>query len=128
MVAGGPIRAAVLGLEALLPDGRILNTLSSCPKNKTEYDIKQFYIGAEGTLGIITRVAIACMPRSSQSYTIALAVQDFQNVPNVLHLGMKNLSTSLTTFKYMDSNGIRITLRLDHIENANINIDSNVNY
>ena len=126
MVADGPLRAAVLGLEAVLPDGRILNTLSSCRKDNTGYDIKQLFIGAEGTLGIITRAAIACVPRSSQSYTVALAVQDFQNVPNLLHLAKKNLGTSLTTFEYMDSTSIRITQQLDHIANANIPIDSNV--
>ena len=53
------------------------------------HDIKQLYIGPGSTLGIITRAAIACVRKSSHSYTVALAVQDFQNVPNVLHLEKK---------------------------------------
>jgi FAD/FMN-containing dehydrogenase len=58
----GPMRSLVLGLEAVLPDGSRLEQLSALRKDNTGYDLKQLLIGAEGTLGIVTRVALRLAP------------------------------------------------------------------
>ena len=58
----GPMRALVLGLEAVLPDGSVLNQLSALRKDNSGYDLKQLLIGAEGTLGVVTRVALKLAP------------------------------------------------------------------
>ena len=50
----------MVGLEAVLADGTILNDMSSIRKNNSGYDLKQLFIGSEGTLGIITQAAITC--------------------------------------------------------------------
>ncbi|XP_052606270.1 D-2-hydroxyglutarate dehydrogenase, mitochondrial isoform X2 [Peromyscus californicus insignis] len=59
----GSLRGTVLGLEVVLADGTILNCLTSLRKDNTGYDLKQLFIGSEGTLGIITAVSILCPPR-----------------------------------------------------------------
>jgi FAD/FMN-containing dehydrogenase len=58
----GTMRALVRGLEAVLPDGTVLNQLAALPKDNTGYDLKQLLIGAEGTLGIVTRVVLRLAP------------------------------------------------------------------
>jgi FAD/FMN-containing dehydrogenase len=58
----GTMRALVRGLEAVLPDGTMLNQLAALPKDNTGYDLKQLLIGAEGTLGIVTRVVLRLAP------------------------------------------------------------------
>lgn len=54
----GSLHGSVLGLEVVLPDGTILNNLSKLRKDNTGYDLKQLFIGSEGTLGIVTAVSI----------------------------------------------------------------------
>ncbi|XP_053453210.1 D-2-hydroxyglutarate dehydrogenase, mitochondrial isoform X2 [Nycticebus coucang] len=59
----GSLHGTVLGLEVVLADGTILNCLTSLRKDNTGYDLKQLFIGSEGTLGIITAVSILCPPK-----------------------------------------------------------------
>lgn len=63
----GSLHGTVLGLEVVLPDGTILDQLSTLRKDNTGYDLKQLFIGAEGTLGIITAVSILTPPAPSVS-------------------------------------------------------------
>ncbi|XP_038671946.1 D-2-hydroxyglutarate dehydrogenase, mitochondrial isoform X2 [Scyliorhinus canicula] len=72
----GSLRGTVLGLEVVLADGTVLNCLSSLRKDNTGYDLKQLFIGAEGTLGIITAVSILC-PRKSAAVSVALLESPF---------------------------------------------------
>lgn len=75
----GNMRALVLGLEVVLPDGRIWNGLRSLHKNNSGYDIKQLLIGSEGTLGIITAATLKLLPLPSRTETALIALPD----PNV---------------------------------------------
>ncbi len=59
----GSLHGTVLGLEAVLPDGTVVDDLFKLRKNNTGYDIKQLFIGAEGTIGIVTAVSIHCPQR-----------------------------------------------------------------
>lgn len=70
----GMMRDLVLGLEVVLPDGRIWNGLSTLRKDNTGYDLKQLFIGAEGTLGIVTAATLKLFPRPSAVETCLLAV------------------------------------------------------
>ena len=65
----GTMRALVLGMEAVLPDGSVLNQLSALRKDNSGYDLKQLLIGAEGTLGVVTRVALRLAPALRQRST-----------------------------------------------------------
>ena len=72
----GNARDLVLGLEVVLPDGRIWNGLRSLRKDNTGYDLKHLFIGAEGTLGIITAAVLKLMPRPQSEATACVAVHD----------------------------------------------------
>ena len=72
----GNTRDLVLGIEAVLPDGRIWDGLRRLRKNNTGYDLKQLFIGGEGTLGIITAAVLKLFPRPRQTETAFVAVTD----------------------------------------------------
>ena len=72
----GNMRDLVLGLEVVLPDGRIWNGLRSLRKDNTGYDLKHLFIGAEGTLGIITAAVLKLFPRPVSQATSCVAVRD----------------------------------------------------
>jgi FAD/FMN-containing dehydrogenase len=72
----GNTRDLVLGLEVVLPDGRIWNGLRGLRKDNTGYDLKHLFIGAEGTLGIITAAVLKLFPRPRSTATACVAVTD----------------------------------------------------
>ena len=72
----GNMRELTLGIEAVLPDGRIWHGLRGLRKDNTGYDLKHLFIGAEGTLGIITAAVLKLFPRPRQAATAWLAVRD----------------------------------------------------
>jgi len=72
----GNARDLVLGLEVVLPDGRVWNGLRSLRKDNSGYDIKHLFIGAEGTLGIITAAVLKLFPRAQAEATACVALRD----------------------------------------------------
>lgn len=112
----GTLRASVLGIEAVLPDGRVLDALTTVRKDNTGYDLKQLFIGSEGTLGIITKVAIACAPRSAALHTVVLQVRQFSNVVQLLYAARTELGEVLSAFEYMDTSSV--TLAVKHMEDV----------
>jgi FAD/FMN-containing dehydrogenase len=72
----GNMRELVLGIEAVLPDGRVWNGLRRLHKNNTGYDLKHLFIGGEGTLGIVTAAVLKLFPRPRQIETAFIAVPD----------------------------------------------------
>lgn len=71
----GNMRENVLGLEAVMPDGRIWNNMQSLRKDNSGYDLKQLLIGSEGTLGIITAATLRLMPRPTKIETAFVALE-----------------------------------------------------
>ncbi|MCD6009106.1 MAG: FAD-binding oxidoreductase [Pseudomonadota bacterium] len=76
----GMMRQLVLGLEVVLPDGRIWNGMQALHKDNRGYDLKQLFIGAEGTLGIVTGAVLKLVPRPQTSRTALIAVPDIGSV------------------------------------------------
>jgi D-lactate dehydrogenase (cytochrome) len=72
----GMMRELVLGLEVVLADGRVLNSLTSLRKDNTGYDVKSLFLGAEGTLGIITAATLKLFPAVRSIATAFVAVAD----------------------------------------------------
>ncbi|EJD04189.1 FAD-binding domain-containing protein [Fomitiporia mediterranea MF3/22] len=107
----GSLHGSVLGLEVVLPDGTILNQLSELRKDNTGYDLKQLFIGAEGTLGIITGVSIltAAAPRSSNN--LFLALPSFQNVLPLYTKVKQHLSEILSAFEFIDRKSYDLAVR-----------------
>lgn len=88
----GSLHGSVLGLEVVLADGTVLDMLSVNRKDNTGYDLKNLFIGAEGTLGMVTRCAIAVPPRPSSVGVALLACADFGGVEGVLALARGHLA------------------------------------
>lgn len=80
----GGLHGNTIGLKAVLANGAILDTLHSHRKDNTGYDLKQLFIGAEGTLGIVTDAAILCYPMPKCTSLCFLGVRDFDNVKEIL--------------------------------------------
>ena len=72
----GMARELVLGLEVVLADGRVMDTLTGLRKDNTGYDIKSLFLGAEGTLGVITAACIKLYPALRSRATAFIAVRD----------------------------------------------------
>ena len=80
----GMMRDLVLGLEVVLADGRVLSSLSALRKDNTGYDIKALFLGAEGTLGIITAASLKLFPRIRASATAFAGVPDVRSGVDLL--------------------------------------------
>ncbi|KAI0651746.1 FAD-binding domain-containing protein [Trametes meyenii] len=98
----GSLHGSVLGLEVVLPDGTILDQLTSLRKDNTGYDLKQLFIGAEGTLGIVTGVSILAAPAPQASNNVMLALPKFENVLPLFKETKRQLSEILSAFEFID--------------------------
>ena len=103
----GMMRSLVLGLEAVLADGTVVSSMNQMLKNNTGYDLKQLFIGAEGTLGIVTRAVIRLHPRTTSRQTAMLAVEDFGTVVGLLQAMRSGLAGTLSAFEVMWNNYYR---------------------
>ncbi len=97
----GMMREQVLGLEAVLADGTVLSSMNRLLKNNAGYDLKQLFIGTEGTLGIVTRAVLRLRPALRSRNTAFVAVDDFANVPMLLKSLGSSLGGSLTAFEVL---------------------------
>ncbi|KAL2841306.1 hypothetical protein BJX68DRAFT_258133 [Aspergillus pseudodeflectus] len=98
----GSLHGTVLGVEAVLPDGTIFDGLSTLRKNNTGYDLKQLFIGSEGTIGIITGVSIICPPRPKAVNVAYFGLESYDQVRQAFGEAKKQLSEILSAFELMD--------------------------
>lgn len=105
----GSLHGSVLGLEVVLPNGQILNSMKSLRKDNTGYDWKQLFIGSEGTLGIVTGVSILTAPKPKANNVAFLAVDSFSNVLEVFKRAKGELNEILSAFEFMDSTAEKLT-------------------
>jgi FAD/FMN-containing dehydrogenase len=96
----GMTRENVLGLEAVLADGTVLGGVSAMPKNNTGYDLKQLFIGSEGTLGVITRAVLRLHPAPAERLTALCALGDYAAVLELLQRARSGLA-GLSAFEAM---------------------------
>lgn len=104
----GSLHGNVLGLEAVLPDGTIVDDLSKLRKNNTGYDIKQLFIGGEGTIGAITAVSILCPNRSPAVNVAYFALPSFEHCQKAFREAKNQLSEILSAFELMDGRSQQI--------------------
>lgn len=97
----GVARDQVLGLECVLADGTVLSHLTPFAKDNTGYDLKQLFIGSEGTLGVITRAVLKLHPAPSSVNTALLAFDSFDAVAETLGLMRRDLHGTLSSFEIM---------------------------
>jgi FAD/FMN-containing dehydrogenase len=99
----GNARELVLGIEAVLPDGQLFAGLRSLRKDNTGYDLKQLFIGAEGTLGVITAAALKLFPAPRSRATAFAAVPDVAAAVRLLALLRDALADRLVGFELMSA-------------------------
>jgi FAD/FMN-containing dehydrogenase len=97
----GMMRNLVLGLEAVLADGTIVSSMSKMLKNNAGYDLKQLFIGTEGTLGIVTRAVLRLFPRQPAKTTALCALASFGAAIELLQLLQARLGGSVSAYEAM---------------------------
>jgi FAD/FMN-containing dehydrogenase len=97
----GMAREHVLGLEVVLPDGAIVTSLNKMLKNNAGYDLKQLFIGSEGTLGVITRAVLRLQARPTSVSTLFCGCRDFDAVLALLSAARARLGPMLSAFEVM---------------------------
>ena len=95
----GMTRDLVLGMEVVLADGTVLTSLNKMQKNNTGYDLKQLFIGAEGTLGVVTRLVLRLFPKPASLCTGFVALPGYAAVLDLLGRARARLGGSLSAFE-----------------------------
>ena len=112
----GMMREQVLGLEVVLADGTVLPMLRPMLKNNTGYDLKQFFIGAEGTLGVITRVLLRLRPLPQAKATALLALPGFDQALAVLQRMQGRFGNSVAAFELMWDNFVQASVQWQQLQ------------
>lgn len=97
----GMTRDMVLGLEVVLADGTILSSMNCLIKNNTGYDLKQLFIGSEGTLGVITRLVLRLRERPTSSQAAFVGLDGFDQLADFLRHMDRSLDGRLSAFEVM---------------------------
>jgi len=106
----GMARDLVLGLEVVLADGRVLEMLRTLRKDNTGYDLKNLFIGAEGTLGIITAAALKLFPKPAEYATAFIAVPDPRSAVDLLAHLQSETGGLLSAYELIARSGLDLVL------------------
>lgn len=104
----GMMRDLVLGLEAVLPDGRVFNGLQALRKNNLGYDIKQLFVGSEGTLGVITAAVLKLFPMPRHTVTAFAALSTVDDALRFYVRARTELCDLLSAFELIPASGLEL--------------------
>ena len=110
----GNARDLVLGLEVVLADGEVWNGLRRLRKDNTGYDLKQMFLGAEGTLGIITAAVLKLFPVPKETCTAMIALRDTESATTLLARLREESGDAVSSFEYIHRNCLDLVFR--HME------------
>jgi FAD/FMN-containing dehydrogenase len=112
-IAHGIARSHALGLEVVLADGRVLHNLNKLKKDNTGYDLKNLFIGSEGTLGIITAASLRLVPRPRSIETAFVGVPSPQAAVDLLGIASERTAGGVTSFELMARSGVDAVVKHD---------------
>ena len=107
----GNARDLVLGLEVVLPSGEVWNGLRGLRKDNTGFELKHLFMGAEGTLGIITAAVLKLFPKPRQTQTVLIALDSVDNVIKLFARASGAVGDALTAFEYMNRESLAVTCK-----------------
>src|SRR5215218_9758044 len=110
-LAYGVAREMALGLEVVLADGRILNSLSKLKKDNTGYDLRNLFIGAEGTLGIITAATLKLFPKPRSIETAFVGLKSPDAALKLLTIAQSEAANALTSFELLSEMAVDFSIR-----------------
>ena len=105
VLAYGSARDLALGLEVVLADGAVWNGLKALRKDNTGYDLKDLFIGSEGTLGIITAAVLRLFPRPAETVTVLAGLDRLEQAPSFFSRIYERAGQALTAFEIMPRTG-----------------------
>jgi FAD/FMN-containing dehydrogenase len=111
VLAYGNMRQQVLGLEVVLADGRIWDGLRALKKDNTGYDLRDLFIGSEGTLGIVTAAVLRLLPRPAEKATAMVAIRSIEDALALFNMSLQAAGRGLTAFEFMPRLVIEFVLR-----------------
>jgi FAD/FMN-containing dehydrogenase len=111
VIAYGNARDLVTGVEAVLPDGRIVNALSKLRKDNTGYDVKGLFVGSEGTLGIVTAASLRLFPNPRAQATAFVGLDSPGQALALLALARERIGGGITTFELIGRMAYDITVK-----------------
>jgi FAD/FMN-containing dehydrogenase len=111
VLAYGNTRQLVLGLEVVLADGRIWNGLKALKKDNTGYDLRDLFIGSEGTLGIVTAAVLKLFPRPAEKATAFVALPGIEATLELFTLAKAACGSGLTAYEFISRRGLDIAGR-----------------
>jgi FAD/FMN-containing dehydrogenase len=106
----GMAREQVLGVEGVLADGTVISSMKDVIKNNTGYDLKQLFIGSEGTLGVVTRAVVRLRPLPRSRNTALVALDGFDQVADFLQTMDSRLGGTLSAFEVMWNDFYRLVV------------------
>jgi FAD/FMN-containing dehydrogenase len=110
-LAYGVAREMALGLEVVLADGRVLNLLSKLKKDNTGYDLRNLFIGAEGTLGIITAATLKLFPKARAIETAFVGLKSPADALKLLSISQSEAAGTLTSFELLSEIAVDFSIR-----------------
>ena len=105
----GNTRTLCMGIEAVLPNGKIVDLMSELHKDNTGYDLKDLFIGAEGTLGLITAAVLKLFPKPIEFATAMVATQSLEKALKVLNILQDETGQNVEAFEYMPASYIAVS-------------------
>ncbi|MGZ5914044.1 MAG: FAD-binding oxidoreductase [Hyphomicrobium sp.] len=111
VLAYGNARALALGLEVVLADGQVWDGLRTLKKDNTGYDLRDLFIGSEGTLGIISAAALKLFPRPREKATALVALPDIAAVAALFRLAEERAHSGLTAFEFMSRLSVELVTK-----------------
>ena len=122
VLAYGNMRELCLGLEVVLPTGEILSDLRYVKKDNTGYDLKDLFVGSEGTLGVITAAVLKIFPQPKGKGVAYAGLRSPEDVLRLFQLATEHAGPSLTGFELMPRVGVEFTVR--HVDGVRDPLES----
>ncbi|MEM1318257.1 MAG: FAD-binding oxidoreductase, partial [Pseudomonadota bacterium] len=122
VIAYGNTRDLVMGLEVVLPNGRVWNGLSKLRKDNTGYDLKNLMIGAEGTLGIVTKAVLKLFPKPAGREVAIAGMASTDDALKLLSFAKAKAANGVTAFEFMARVAMEFTIK--HTDGARDPLES----